>query len=795
MQIADNSGSICQRIRISGIVQGVGFRPLVWRLAKELGLAGWVRNDARGVEIEVSGAPDTVQCFIRRLQQDAPPLARIDAISSRFRESVSVSQDFFILDSRGGRAATMISQDTVVCRDCLREMFDPDGRRWRYAFANCGHCGPRYTLCTGLPYDRQRTTLKSFAMCGKCRAEHQRAHDRRLHAEGNCCPKCGPRLSLLDASGRALFEDVITQTLGLLREGKIVAIKGPGGFHLLCDAHNPAAVALLRERKRHQERPFPVMFAGAPSAAPYVQFRFGEPGLLNLPERPVILLKKRPHCDAKLPGAAPGLAWLGVMLPVSPIHYLLFHEAAGRPSGVDWLERAQDLALLVSSGNANEEPPVIDNKEALQRLAGLADAFVVHDREIVTHCDDSVARAAPGGLQLIRRSRGYAPRAIKLPYAGPPVLAIGGPVKNTVCITRGNEAFISQNIGELSNPAAFASFENTIDHLLRMLEVTPTLLAHDVYRDSYSSAVVDEMARQRGIPMLAIQHHHAHIAAVLAERHLNEATYGLALDGGEPGNDGNPWGGELLLVDGARFERISHLRPVLLPDNEAPLCAPWRYAAAILSALGRQDEICRRFPAQPQAAAMARQLASAENCHPSSSLGRLFDAAAGLLNVVHEQTYRDQGALLLESLAERFGDAAPLAEGWRIVDGQLDLLPLFAYLLEEKEAQRGAATLYATVAAGIAAWVHTHLPAGTCVAAGGGCMQNQIFARELRYRLAPYGLHLIEALRVPPNGGGLSLGQAWVAQRYLLGSVQEEALAENKPRYIEERRKRLQPSR
>ena len=775
----DNATIICQRIRINGVVQGVGFRPMVWRLAKELGLVGWVRNDARGVEIEACGPEDNMREFVLRLHRDAPPLARINAITSRFSDSVTVSRDFFILDSRGGRTSTMIAPDTVVCRDCLREIFNPDSRRWRYAFANCGHCGPRYTICGGLPYDRQRTSLDAFAMCGKCRAEYQQPNDRRLHAEGNCCPKCGPRLSLLDAAGKPMGEDAISLALKLLRAGKIIAIKGPGGFHLACDAHNAEAVAQMRQRKNTPDRPFPVMFASAPSAIPYVQFRVGEPGLLNLPERPIILLKKRPGCDEKLQGIAPGLFWLGAMLPVSPIHYLLFHEAAGSPPGIEWLEQAQELVLLMTSGNYNNEPIVIDNADALQRLSGLADAFLLHDRNIVTRCDDSVARSGPGGMQLIRRSRGYVPRPVKLLHAGPPVLALGGPVKNTICITRGDEAFISQNIGELSNPAAFAAFRETTAHLLKILEVSPALIAHDISPDMHASVIVEEIAEQRDVPMLAIQHHHAHIAAILAEHRINEATYGLALDGGEPGIDNGCWGGELLLVDGACFDRVSHFTPILLPENNASLCAPWRFAVGVLNALGRQEEISRRFPT-PQAALLREQLALGERCQPSSSLGRLFDAAAAILGVVHEQTYRDQGALLLEGLAERFGEIEPLADGWRIVDQQLDLMPLFSALLDEKNASRGAALLYATVAAAVADWVHQIISSGACIAAGGGCMQNQFFARELRYRLGQCGIQLIESLRVPPSGGALSLGQAWVAHRYLIGnSIATESTTPN----------------
>ena len=770
VQVPGNSGVVCQRIRINGVVQGVGFRPLVWRLAKELGLTGWVRNDAQGVELEVCGGHEKVDALLQRLHHDAPPMARIDAITSRFTESVSVSEDFFILDSRGGRSATMIGPDMTVCRDCLAEMFDPNGRRWRYALTNCGHCGPRYSICSGLPYDRARTSLKPFAMCRKCEAEYLRAHDRRLHAEGNCCPKCGPQLSLVDASGAAIGGDPIAQTLGLIRDGQIVAVKGPGGFHLFCDARNPAAVALMRERKRRQVKPFAVMFASASSVIPYVQLRVGEPGLLALSERPIILLNKRKGCDEKLPGVAPDLPWLGVVLPFSPIHYLLFHEAAGRPAGLDWLDSEQSLALLISSGNRSREPIAIDNEEAMERLSGLADAFLLNDRTVVTRCDDSIACSGPGGLQLIRRARGYAPKAVKLPQSGPPVLAVGGPVKNAVCVTRGGEAFLSQHIGELSNPAASAGFEATIRHLLKMLEVAPSLIAHDLRRDDYTTSLIETMAHQREIPLLAVQHHHAHVAAVLAEHHINEPTFGLALDGGELGTDGTLWGGELLKIDGARFERFGHLVPISLLGDDAESREPWRLAAVMLQMLGRGQEIERRFAAQPDAARLIAELAGSGAGRRSSSLGRLFDAASGLLGFRQMQIYRDQAGLLMEGAAEGFGETPALSAGWRIANGQLDLLPLFDYLADETNPARGAAVFYATTAAALTEWVCSVVPAGARIAAGGGCLQNQVFAGELRSRLSQRGLHLMEARRVPPSDGGLALGQAWVAQRYLLGA-------------------------
>ena len=768
MQAPDPAPIVCQRIRLSGVVQGVGLRPLVLRLARELKLTGWVRNDAQGVEIEACGLVENVERLTQLLHKEAPPFARIDAITSRFTESVTVSEDFYILDSRGGRANTMIGQDTAVCRNCLNEMFDPKNRRWRYAFTNCVHCGPRYTICRSLPYDRERTSLKPFSMCNKCQGEYRRPEDRRLHAEGNCCPKCGPRLTLLDAQGEAIPGDAIAGAHELLLAGKVLAIKGPGGFHLACDAHNPVAVDRLRTRKQRHLKPFPIMVANALSATTYVQLSVGEPGLLNLPERPIILLRKRSSCDAALPGVAPDLAWLGVMLPFSPTHYLLFHEAAGRPAGSEWLDKAQQFALMMTSGNPSREPPAIDNEEALQRLSGIADAFLVNDREIVARCDDSIACSGLGGLQLIRRARGYAPRAVKLARSGPSILAVGGPVRNALCITRGDEAFVSQHIGELSNASACAYFEEVCAHLLKMLEVAPALVAHDFNHHSPTSRFAQQFALQRDIPLLSVQHHHAHIAAVLAEHHVDTPILSLALDGGEVGTDGKLWGGELLRVSGARFERLAHLRPIRLAGDGDSSRTPWRIAAAILHELGRSEEIERRFDDPSQVADLVQALDHGDGLLESSSLGRLIDGAAALLGVNRISTYSGQPGLLLEGMAERFGTIAPLAGGWQIDGGELDLMPLFAALAEEKQPERGAALLHATLAEALSEWLCRYAPSGATVAAAGGCLQNQVLGRGLRERLADRGLHLIEARRMPSNDGGLALGQAWIAQQYLM---------------------------
>ena len=765
------SDIICQRIRLSGLVQGVGFRPLVARLAKELNLTGWIRKDAHGLEIEACGPNTALATLLLRIKSEAPPNARLDDVVLREQKNIADSAGFFILESRSGRSTTMIGQDTVVCRDCLREMFDPENRRWRYAFTNCALCGPRYTLCNELPFDRERTSMKTFAMCYKCQTEYRRNHDRRAHADGNCCPKCGPQLALLNNKGEVIFGDVIANAYQMLKEGKIVAIKGTGCFHLFCDARNTEAVTLLRTRKNRFNKPFPIMFANALSATRYVQVSVGEPGLLNLPERPIVLLKKRQRCDTEFAKVAPELPWIGVVLPFSPIHYLIFHEAAGRPTHLDWLDQTQNFALLMSSANLGREPPAIDNESALQRLAGVADAFIVHDREIVTCCDDSIAYAGVGGLQLIRRARGYAPRAIKLPQAGPTILAFGDDSKSTICVTREDEAFVSQHMGDLLNPLAQANFAEISKHLLKILEVSPTLIAHDLNKNSYATQFAKQFATQFDLPTLGVQHHHAHIAAVLAEKNWTQPVIALALDGGGVGTDGKRWGGELLSVDGAHFERQGHLKPLLVAGNNQDLRTPWRLAAAVLHALGRDKEITTRFGRQAGASTIKEQLDTADhaNTQKITSASYLYDAVAGLLGITELTSYRDRVGFLIEAHAERFGECAALAGGWHINQGQLDLLPLLAVLADEKNPERGAALFQATLAAALADWLCSATDVGDTVVIGGDCLQNQALARALRGLMQEQKRRLLVAQRIPTNNGGLSLGQAWIAQQYLLG--------------------------
>ena len=441
-------------LRIRGLVQGVGFRPYVWRLANELGLSGWVRNDSAGVLVSVSGLnwPE----FIRRLPLETPRLARIDAIES---EVVEMNSDrnadrFVILDSSGGEIKTAIGPDAAICPDCIAELCDPASRRWRYAFLTCTHCGPRYTVSDGIPYDRAQTSLADFPLCAPCAEEYREPSDRRFHAETTCCPDCGPQLRWLGEKGESLAGDAISETLCALNAGKIVAIKGLGGFHLACDARNAAAVAALRQRKQREQKPFAVMALNAASLADYAQIGLEEQALLQDLAAPIVLCAKG---ESELPGVAPGLAWFGALLPATPLHLLLWHEAAGRPSGIDWLNQPSELLLVMTSANPQGEPLVTGNQEALNRLSGIADAFLLHDRNIVIRCDDSVVRAGP---VFIRRARGYVPVPITLADDGPTVLALGGYLKNTICLGKGCEAFLSQHIGSLDNASNIAFLES-----------------------------------------------------------------------------------------------------------------------------------------------------------------------------------------------------------------------------------------------------------------------------------------------------------------------------------------------
>ncbi len=762
-----------RRVEVRGIVQGVGFRPFVYRLARELELDGWVRNDAAGVTIEVEGAEHELDAFARRLRSDAPALARVDAVLARdsAEAPASVGDGFAIVASGGGRAATAIGPDSAICADCLEELFEPSDRRHRYAFVNCTNCGPRYTITRALPYDRALTSMASFAQCPRCSSEYRDPENRRFHAEPNACPDCGPRLTLSDAQGNRIDADPIAGTLTRIMRGEIVAIKGLGGFHLACDATDAQAVAALRARKAREEKPFAVMVAGSASVARYASVSAAERAWLESAERPIVLLEKIDGADAALAGVAPGLAWLGVMLPYTPLHYLLFHEAAGRPAGKAWLDDAQPLTLVMTSANPGGEPLVTGNGEALARLAGIADAYLFHDRDIAVRCDDSVVRALDRdggrGAQFIRRARGYTPRAIKLARAGPAVAATGGYFKNTVCVTRGDEAFVSQHVGDLDNAPTCTSLEQTLAHLIDILDVEPIAIAHDLHPDFHSTRHAIAMAQRIGVPAIAVQHHHAHIAAVAAEHRTATPLLGLALDGVGLGTDGAAWGGELLRVDGIRCERLGHLAPLRLPGGDRAAREPWRMAASALAAIGRGDEIAQRFADEPAAPTVATMLARGVRAPQTTSMGRWFDAASGLLGVQRRMAFEGQAAMRLEGLAAAHGPADADRSLFAIGDhGELDLAPLAARLADIEDAGYGAALFHATLIEALADWVarSASIARLDAVACGGGVFLNAIVSRGLRAALATRGIAMLEAAEVPPNDGAIALGQAWVAR-------------------------------
>ena len=758
------------RIQVRGIVQGVGFRPFVYRLAQELDLAGFVNNDGAGVTIEVEGNPRRIELLARRLAKEAPPRAQIDAVE--LRACVPRSEaGFAIVESGSGRTRTAIGPDTAICDECLAELFDPNDRRHRYAFINCTHCGPRYTITRALPYDRATTAMAAFAQCPDCLAEYRSPLHRRFHAEPNACPRCGPELELLDEAGAPVVTtDPIAETVHRLVAGQIVAIKGLGGFHLACDARNGNAVATLRRRKAREEKPFAVMAANAKSLAAMTVLTTAEDDLLSSGERPIVLLRKRPGADERLPGVAPGLAWLGAMLPYTPLQYLLFHQAAGGPRGTAWLAASQDLVLVMTSANPGGEPLVVDNAEAVRRLNGIADAFLVHDRSILTRCDDSVLRVdgdcARPGFQFVRRARGYTPRAIRLARPGPTVVAVGGYFKNTVCITRGDEAFVSQHIGDLDNAPTCMAHVEAIEHLTSILQVEPERIVHDLHPDFFSTRHAAELAQRLGVERVGVQHHHAHIAAIVAEHRITEPVLGVALDGVGLGLDGAAWGGELLLVAGAHCARMGHLAPLRLPGGDVAAREPWRMAASALALCGRPDEILRRYADERAAGMVAAMLERGSHCPATTSMGRYFDAAAGLLRVKRRMAFEGQAAMLLEGLAEQGGTVRAERSLYSIGDDNtLVLSALLAALADESNAERGAARFHATLAAALSDWI-VRTAASTrirTVACGGGCFLNAVLARGLRRELEAHGLAMLEAAAVAPNDGGLSLGQAWVA--------------------------------
>ena len=737
------------RVRVRGLVQGVGFRPFVFGLARRYALTGWVRNDDAGVLLEVQGG--ATGPFIHALRAELPPLARVDALEVEHIAPAVKEAAFEIRPSeRGATVTTGIVADAAPCAACLTECFDPGNRRYRYPFLNCTHCGPRFTITRQLPYDRAQTSMARFAMCADCEREYHDPLDRRFHAQPTACPVCGPRLA-------RPVEEIVERLL----RGEIVAIKGLGGFHVACDASNADVVGRLRRAKQRDGKPFAVMAPGLSSARRLVRLGPDEGALLTSNRRPIVLAPRNPVARARLaPDVAPDLAWLGVMLPSSPLHYLLFHEAAGRPSGVDWLEEPHELALVMTSANPGGEPLVTDDAEAVRRLDGIADVVVGHDRPIVVRCDDPVMRVVAGAPLVIRRGRGFVPDGIDLPHDVPSVLATGAYLKNAVCVTRGRRAYLSQHIGDMDDRETYRFFEETIRHLESILEVRPVAVAHDLHPDLLST----QYAQKLGLPCVPVQHHHAHIAAVLAEHGRQGPHVGLALDGVGLGTDGEAWGGELLRVDGARFERIGHLASLPLPGGDVAAREPWRMALAALWMLGHRTEIERRWGTK--GAALAGMLDGHAHAPLATGCGRWFDAACGLLGVRDRSGYEGEAPMVLESLVR---EPRVLPNGWRIAHGVLDLLPLLD-ALRGMSPEEGADVFHGTLAAAL---VDLSLPAlgmQSEIAVGGGCIVNAVLARALVDGFAAHGVDVLLPGLAPPGDGGLALGQAWVCAQAMGGS-------------------------
>lgn len=727
-------------IHARGIVQGVGFRPFVYQMATRFQLTGWVRNIGEGVEIVVQGT--RIDDFLSALHHDAPAPTKKLSFTLQPLSLVTNETTFDIRPSLSAALNTALPADTPPCRACLAELFDPTSRYYRYPFINCSHCGPRFTVTHTLPYDRENTVMAKFKLCADCQASYDNPLDRRFHAQATACAQCGPRLS-----------HPISDILATLRAGKIVALKGIGGFHLLCDAHNHAAVARLRQRKQRDEKPFAILVPNVASAALWVDCNRDEEHLLASAARPIVLLPKKDNASLS-PMIAPRLNTLGVMLPYAPLHYVLFHE---QDIGIDALEIAMPTAFVITSANAPGEPLVIDNDAARDKLASLADLIVDHDRDIVMRCDDSVVRSIDCQPRLLRRARGYVPEAIALPYEIPPTLALGGHMKNTFCLTRGAEAFLSPHLGNIDNRASVTAMTQTLTHMQRLLNIKPARIAHDAHPDFYTS----RLAQTQGLPCYAIQHHHAHLAAVAAEHGLTSPALGLALDGFGLGDDHTGWGGELLLFDAKRYQRLGHLTPLAMPGGDIASKQPWRMAAAFLHRVKQTPMIFQRYGDHSAVSRLMLQLDKQINCPTTSSTGRLFDIASSLLNVQHDTHFDGQAAMYLESLVTH---CKTIPNTWHIENNLLDMTPLLIHLLD-CDAQNGANRFHGTLIAALSEWVLTNSQRLSIhhVVLSGGCFANRILTSGLDKTLQNHGIRTYLANLAPCNDGGLSLGQAWVA--------------------------------
>lgn len=741
---------------VTGTVQGVGFRPFVWRLAVSHELCGWVRNRSGVVEIHAEGEPRVLDEFAHEISVEAPALARVEEV--RWRPCDNEDLGGFDVDASvdAPSANRLVSPDAATCPACLTELFDPWDRRYRYPFINCTDCGPRFTIIEELPYDRERTSMRAFAMCADCRREYEDPADRRFHAEPIACPACGPRLELVSPDGNGLLggEDPITVAAGLLSQGAIVALKGLGGFHLACDATDELAIRNLRVRKRRPDKPFAVMVADVSSAIGWFDPTDDEAEALGSWQAPIVLVVDRGRLAPKV---APGHHRQGVMLPSTPLHHLLM-RSLGRP-------------VVMTSGNVTDEPICITNEEALTRLHDIADAFLLHDRDVVARYDDSVVQVRGGRTAVLRRARSFAPSAIGLPVrVRRPILGVGAELHGAFCLASGQRAFLSQHIGDLDNEDAMRAYRDAFERQSALFQIEPEAVAHDLHPDLLST----RFAEGFGLPRVAVQHHHAHVVATMAEHGLEGEVLGLAFDGFGLGDDGTAWGGEMLVCDWAGYERVGRLRRVRQPGGDAATRNPARMALAHACDAGVRDEALSLLPlARNETDAVLAQLETGLASPLTSSAGRLFDAIAAIAGVCARSTYEGQAAMLLEQAATAADLPAPAAEP--VVERndagmlELDTRPLVAHAVGDLASDFSpavvAARFHSSLAAGIADM--TVAAAGDQgldrVVLGGGVFQNRLLVDDLRDRLSRSGLQVFLPSEVPVGDGGIALGQVLVA--------------------------------
>jgi hydrogenase maturation protein HypF len=769
-------------LTVCGVVQGVGFRPFVYRLASEEGLGGFIGNDTGGVTIEIEGPAARVEAFCSRLRAEAPPLSRIDSVAARAAEPIGETAFRIVLSDASGEVSTGIPADAATCAECLRELFDPGERRYRYPFLNCTNCGPRFTITRRIPYDRPQTSMARFKMCPLCQAEYDDPSNRRFHAQPNACAVCGPRVWLVAPDGAEIVSaDPIAGTIDRLTTGEIVAIKGIGGFHLAVDATNQAAVMRLRECKHRYGKPLAIMVRNLDAARAICVITAEEESLLSSVPRPIVLARRRESCGIAA-AVAPGIPWLGVYLPYAPLQHLLFADARVK-------------ALVMTSANLSEEPIAIDNDEALARLGKIADAFLMHDREILERCDDSVMALVDGAPQLIRRARGFVPLAVPLPFDAPPLLAVGGHLKNAFALARGRFAYQSQHLGDLENLTGLDFFRESLAHLMHTFEIEPQTVVHDLHPGYLSTTWAKQWAAERnlppyghgsvrggpGLPLIAVQHHHAHIAACMAEHSLNGPVIGLSLDGTGYGIDGRIWGGEVLICHLDRFDRFAHLDYVPMPGGEAAIREPWRMALGALHAAGidvESQEIMALLGAKPQEVRVLRRMIERELNSPlTSSCGRLFDAVAALVLGRGTVDYEAQAAIELEGICvdepvhlDRIDYIPELVEGRPLTLKTRNLLrAVVDDLYRGRSKQRVASNFHSGVAEGfVRAAMRARDETGILqVVMSGGCMHNRRLVHVLHMRLREEGFRVFQHRQVSPGDGGLSYGQAVVAAAIL----------------------------